>query len=362
MIDDTMAHCMSLTQIGNGPVEVSDAVRLAEKPLVSVMMITYNHAKYLAEAIEGVVSQQCDFPFELIIGEDASSDGALQIALDYQKRYPEIIRVVHSRSNVGMNANGKRIFERARGEFLAYCEGDDYWCRTDKLARQVALMRSDPGIGIVHTDWVRSRFKSGAWRFNAGRSVHHRVPARLLQGDLCRTWHFPKILRTCTVLLRRATVQHLMDSDLAKKQYRFGDSVLNAYVALQWRVGYVPAVAAVYRISPNSALRSGTRARVSFYKSCLEFDDDACAFFGARAGYGGGYRWESGMGLLLWAMRARNVKSAFEAIRDLRRHFGVLDFIKEGWRAVALRLPTLRRQQRMLPGVVGDAAKQADHR
>lgn len=115
-------------------------------------MITYNHADYLAEAIEGVVKQSCDFPFELIIGEDASSDATRQIALEYQKRFPEIIRVIYSENNVGMNINSKRIFEKARGEYIAYCEGDDFWIDTEKLKKQVAIIKQNPQIGIVHSN------------------------------------------------------------------------------------------------------------------------------------------------------------------------------------------------------------------
>ncbi|HTA64400.1 MAG TPA: glycosyltransferase, partial [Xanthomonadaceae bacterium] len=186
--------------------EASDASQLVRDPLVSVLMITYNHADYLAEAIEGVVSQRCDFPFELIIGEDASSDATRSVALEYQRRYPQIVRVIHSHGNVGMLANARRIFDRARGEFVAYCEGDDYWCFRDKLARQVELMRDDPRVSIVHADWVRARLTDGRWKLEPG-SVHRRVPLPLLQGDIFRTWHYPKILRTCTVLVRRETMQ-----------------------------------------------------------------------------------------------------------------------------------------------------------
>ena len=94
--------------------ETSDASQLTPNPLVSVLMITYNHAEYLAEAIESVVRQACVFPFELLIAEDASNDATRQIALEYQKRYPHIIRVVYSQNNVGMNANSWRIFAKAR--------------------------------------------------------------------------------------------------------------------------------------------------------------------------------------------------------------------------------------------------------
>tara|TARA_R110000850_G_scaffold213377_1_gene339359 strand:- start:11541 stop:12560 length:1020 start_codon:yes stop_codon:yes gene_type:complete len=330
--------------------ETSDELRLVPSPHVSVLMITYNHAAYLAEAIEGVLKQQCDFTFELLIGEDASTDSTRQVALEYQKRYPEIIRVIYSSENVGMNANSRRIFEKARGKYVAYCEGDDFWCTQDKLARQVALLESDEEIGIVHSDWTRAYPKDGQWTYDFTKSVHCRVATKHLSGHLFKTWYYPKILRTCTILLRRKTVSDWYASGLMDTRYHFGDSVLSAYITQRWRVGYIPAVMAVYRVSPNSALRSGAKVRVAFYQSSLHFDTAAQEFFsrtGAR--YHSGYRWESTAGLLIWGLRARDFSAAKSALIDFWQHFSLISFIRTGIHSVSMRLPTLRRQPRRIP-------------
>ena len=324
--------------------ETSDPLLLVKAPRVSVLMITYNHADYLAEAIEGVVCQECDFPFELIIGEDASSDSTRQVAHEYQKRYPGIIRVVFSPTNVGMNANSHRIFARARGEYVAYCEGDDFWCARDKLARQVAMMESDAGMGVVHTDWARATMKGGIWKHDVHASVHCRVPTRFLKGNLFHTWHFPKLLRTCTILLRRKTMLDWYQSGLMDDKYLFGDSVLSAWVTSLWKVGYIPAVTAVYRVSANSALRSGANSRVAFYRSALQFDTSARTFFAGNPDYPPGYRWESALGLLLWGLRARDFPAAREAVLDLASHFSPASFVATGWRSFAMRMPSISRR------------------
>ncbi|MEN1957642.1 glycosyltransferase family 2 protein [Luteimonas changyuni] len=321
-------------------------------------MITYNHAEHLAQAIEGVVTQVCKFPFELIIGEDASADATLQIATEYQKRYPEIIRVVYSSSNVGMNSNSLRIFARARGQYVAYCEGDDFWCDSDKLAKQVALMKSDPGIGIVHTDWARSRLKDGRWSHDLRKSVHRRTASRYLQGNLFSTWHSPKVLRTCTILLRRTTMVEWYDSGIMNENYHFGDSVLAAWITSRWKAGYIPAVMAVYHVSPNSALRSGARSRVAFYRSALEFDTAARTFFASRVDYPSGYRWESAAGLLLWGARARDAQAIKDALLDFTRNFTLAGFLEAGLKAVVMRLPSVRRQQREIPSDATNGAVQ----
>jgi glycosyltransferase involved in cell wall biosynthesis len=333
----------------SGTYETSSPHRLVEHPRVSVLMITYNHAKYLAEAIESVVRQACNFPFELIIGEDASKDETLQVAIEYQKRYPEIVRVIHSPTNIGMNANSLRIFERARGEYVAYCEGDDFWCARDKLARQVALMEQDARIGIVHTDWTHARLQRGQWVIDGGRSAHRRVPMKYLAGDLFQTWYLPKILRTCTILLKRSTLREFYRSGLMDLTYPFGDAVLTAWITSGFRIGYVPAITAVYRVSPNSALRSGAKSRVNFYQASLRFDNAARAFFTGIRHYSQGYRWESTAALLVWGLRARDLLAMDVAIREFGCHFTIRQFLVNGFKSIRMRLPTPARQVRDLP-------------
>ncbi len=317
--------------------EISDGARLVEKPLVSVLMLAYNHGAYLAEAIESVVSQKCDFPFELVIGEDRSTDDTRAIALEYQKAYPERVRLICSENNVGMNANFRRIFAKARGEFVAYCEGDDYWCDENKLAGQTRLLLGDGGIGAVHSDWVRARVEHGAWQVDWARTMHRGIPRRLLEGDIFANFHYPKILRTCTTMHRRSAIADGLSSPLAAKEYRFVDTVLTAYLTSRWRIAYLPAVTAVYRESPGSALRSGRQAQLRFLMSCLEFDSEARRFFADRSDYPSGYRFEHSVALCVKALALGEFSLASSAFGDIRRHFGVADFFRAGIDSIKLR-------------------------
>lgn len=350
MSDSTKLPTASHASLNNDLIEVSDATRLVKSPLVSVLMVAYNHADYLAHAIEGVISQQCDFSFELIIGEDASSDETMEIALDYQRRYPAIVRIIHSAANVGAGANFQRIVSKARGEYVAFCDGDDYWCATNKLGNEVELIRHDPDVGVVHTDWVRSHVEDGRWVVAWSNCVHRRVPRSLLEGDVFSTFHYPKILRSCTVLFRRSIVLECAASELGRKKYKFGDAVLAAYTTSRWKVAYLPEVTAVYRESPNSVLRSGKQARLDFLKSSLEFDTDARRFFADWPGYPQAYRWEVAVGLFLWSISARNAEAAKFALADICAHFGVVGFIAAGLHTLVMRRPTLRRQRRCVSG------------
>lgn len=120
----------------------------AIQPLISICMITYNHEKYIDEAITGVLAQITTFPFELIIGEDCSNDKTMDIIRRYQKKYPEVIKVISSNINVGMQKNFERTFQACKGNYIALCEGDDYWTDYGKLQKQVTFLEDNPDFSI----------------------------------------------------------------------------------------------------------------------------------------------------------------------------------------------------------------------
>jgi glycosyltransferase involved in cell wall biosynthesis len=320
-------------------IEVSDPARLVAAPTISVLMLAYNHGQWIGEAIASVLAQRTGEPFELIVGEDCSTDDTRAIALDWQRRHPDRIRVVYPETNAGMAANFRRLVDAARGEFLAYCEGDDYWCHPAKLDAQAALLRAEPRAAIVHADWVRAKPMEGAWHVDPDRTAHARMDPRFLSGDLFPVFYLPRLLRTCTVMHRRDAVRAFFDSPLGAARLRFVDTALSAFLTSRWRTQYWPEVAAVYREAPNSALRSGRRSFLGFLRSALAFDTVARAYFVERPDYPTAYRWECAIGLLLRAMRLGDRDAMREALADLRAHYGLASFVSAGWTALRLRWP-----------------------
>lgn len=124
--------------------EISDPTRLLLHPVVSVLMMTRQHQAYLEQAVVSVLTQKFREPFELLIGEDASTDQTLEVACSLQHQHPERIRVLHAEHNVGITANFLRLVAHARAPFLALLEGDDYWTDPDKLTLQLELLRRHP--------------------------------------------------------------------------------------------------------------------------------------------------------------------------------------------------------------------------
>lgn len=121
-------------------------------PLVSAIILTYNQAAYIAQAIECALNQQTDFDYEILIGEDCSNDGTREIVFDYQQRYSKQITVVTSDRNVGLLDNYCRTVRQARGKYIAGCSGDDYWHNPAKTQMQADFLERNPDCGMVHAD------------------------------------------------------------------------------------------------------------------------------------------------------------------------------------------------------------------
>src|SRR5690625_4147124 len=123
----------------------------ASEPAVSICCVTYNHEKYIEAAIKSFLMQETDFPFEVIIGEDCSTDGTRNIIDRYCIKYPNLIRVISSDANVGMNRNTSRVFNAARGKYIAICEGDDHWTDSGKLQKQKDFMDSSEDYVLCYS-------------------------------------------------------------------------------------------------------------------------------------------------------------------------------------------------------------------
>jgi len=117
-----------------------------DKPLVSICCITYNHELYITEAIESFLMQETDFPFEVLVHDDCSTDNTANIIREYEKKYPNIIKPIYQKENQyskGMKIT-PMVIKKAAGKYIALCEGDDYWTDSEKLQIQLDLMLKDP--------------------------------------------------------------------------------------------------------------------------------------------------------------------------------------------------------------------------
>lgn len=129
---------------------------------VSVSIVTYNHEEYIAKALESILMQRTNFDYEIVIGEDCSSDNTREIIVGYQKKYPDKFRLLLNEKNLGMHANGAQVLDACKGEYISMLDGDDYWTSPDKLQKQVDFLDNHPECSacfhdalIVHEDGSR---------------------------------------------------------------------------------------------------------------------------------------------------------------------------------------------------------------
>lgn len=240
------------------------------EPLVSVEMITYNHAPYIARAIEGVLRQKTNFPIELVIGEDCSTDGTREIVFDYLGKYPDIVRVVTSDNNVGAAENSFRTEMACRGKYIAYCEGDDYWHDPYKLQIQAEYLENHPECGLVHSDYDRYFTESGKKISNFNQAMNNKLPDKLGICEILRGGKYLYIL-TCTVMVRKDLVVDIIASDRSVYQtgkYAIGDTPRWAEIAYKAGTHYIDKSLATYNVLSNSASKSKDKvAQLVFSKS-----------------------------------------------------------------------------------------------
>lgn len=134
--------------------------RIDDPPHVSIRCLTYNHAPYIAQAIESFLEQKTNFPFEIIVHDDASTDGTDKIVREYEKKYPKIIKPIYEKENLYSKKDGslRRIIDsKCRGDYIALCEGDDYWCNCDKLQKQVDFLDAHPDYSACTHNTIMKR-------------------------------------------------------------------------------------------------------------------------------------------------------------------------------------------------------------
>jgi len=212
-------------------------------PLVSVRVITYNHEKYIATCLEGVLMQKTNFPFEVIIGEDCSTDHTRQIVLAYQEKYPQIIQVLPLLDeNLGMMPNSMRIQQACRGKYHTMLEGDDYWIDPLKLQKQVDLMEAHPDMTFsFHNTLILNAATAGTHLFFT-TPLH----STLTFAELC------EIKTPTSSVMARADVIATLPAWRIHITF-WGDLLFRLWCAHHGAVGYLDEIMSVYRVHTTGA-------------------------------------------------------------------------------------------------------------
>lgn len=231
-------------------------------PLVSICTICYNQEKYIDECIRNVVGQQFDGCFEYIIGDDCSTDQTHKICEEWQERYPDLIRLLPNTKNLGMMANFFRVLGAAQGKYIAFCEGDDYWCDPKKLQKQVDYLEAHPECGLVYTQVQHYIQRQHRFDILWGGAEETSLESLLDSNSI----------PTPTVLFRRelwATYCSEIKPD--EQNWQMGDYPLWLYIANRSKIHFMDQVTAIYRVLDCSASHFREyEKRVRFCQSSYE--------------------------------------------------------------------------------------------
>lgn len=218
-----------------------------EQPLVSVICITYNHEKYIAQAIESFLMQKTTFPFEVLICDDASTDSTQSIIRKYEEKSPSIIHAIYQTEN--QHSSGKSniplLMQRAKGKYFAVCEGDDYWTDEYKLENQVTIMEAHSECtGCCHN--TKAVNETGIPHAGKIQSIHYRKEDVILDKSYlkanCRFCRTPSILIRASVMPKTSEEWEKYNRCKAN-----GDMKLSAIVAATGKMYFIAKNMADYR-------------------------------------------------------------------------------------------------------------------
>ena len=227
--------------------KVEDWSRLPADPLVCVMVVTYNHEGYIAQTLDGILMQEVDFPYEIIIGEDKSTDRTREIVCEFQRRYPDKIRLQLSRENLfSQKLAGIGILHACRGKYLAQCEGDDYWTDPLKMQKQVDFLEMHPECSACYTNAAvvnENGSPNPSIYLGAGPPaawIVQPAEARRTQDDIFTRLAIP----TCTLCYR---AHYLRDLPKWANRTATGDWAMAMVLSGHGPIQYLDEITATYR-------------------------------------------------------------------------------------------------------------------
>jgi len=236
----------------------------SELPLVSVVCITYNHEKYIRQALDGFVMQQCSFPIEIIVHDDASTDNTVNIINEYLEKC-SYMRAIFQKENQYSREDFDRFEslykKETRGKYIAVCEGDDYWTDPLKLEKQILFLEANSDYGMSYTKAKYYIQKENKYTTIIGGYLN-----TFDSFILRKTW-----VPTLTVVMRKKLLAKYYDEIRPREQkWLLGDLPKWLWFVKNSKIQFEDCVTGVYRVLPESVSNTkNAEKKVNFFKSCI---------------------------------------------------------------------------------------------
>lgn len=221
-------------------------------PLVSICCTAYNHEKYIAQALDSFLAQKVNFPFEILVHDDVSTDSTAQIIRAYAQKYPDVVKPMFQTENQysrGVPINETFNFPRAQGKYIALCECDDFWCDESKLQRQIDYMEKHPDCtfsftnGYVHDEsGVRTQDRAFLPYYESDKRVYKEESGVYSLADIAKINFIP----TASFVFRVDALRSL-PPEFTEKECQHGDLRMKLYLTACGHAWYEHVYGCTYR-------------------------------------------------------------------------------------------------------------------
>ena len=210
----------------------------------------YNQEKFVRQTMDCILAQQCSYPFEIVIGDDASSDTTRAILEEYQQKHPGIIRLLPKAPNKGVLRNYADVVKACKGNYIAFCHCDDYWHDPLKLQKQVDFLETNPDYGLIHTDADFYMENSQSTLYSYHAKTHPNMP----EGDVFTDLVLSKFsITTPTALYSKAAMDKYVDFDeFERAGFLYEDLPTWLALSKHVKVKFLKDSTSTYRVIENS--------------------------------------------------------------------------------------------------------------
>lgn len=236
---------------------------------VSILMPTYNHEKYIKQAIESCLNQKTKYSWELLINDDCSTDKTFSIAKSYAEKYPKQIFISKSDKNEGLLTSYKKLIQKSRGKYLAILESDDIWLNNSKLEKQISFLEEKKDYGLCASDFIRIDQNSNPIDFT-NHTFDEGLGGNWFNQEMCQN-----MLGAVTVVFRKSVYDAFCDID----KYIFNgfntfDYPVWLEISANSKCKYIHEKLAAYRIISSSISNSGNlKKRIDFENGVTQIQE-----------------------------------------------------------------------------------------
>lgn len=226
-------------------------------PYISVVMTSYNRVHYIGQAIDSILAQKCNFPIEIIIGDDCSVDNSRELLQSYKDKYPNIFVLNFQSENVGFGPNWASTCKLARGKYIAFLDDDDYWCDESRLQVMADIMDADDSIGLIYTNRFILDVESGE-----KHPANISIPEEVDIVDYLHTKGFPILFSTSMV--RKTLINTYVNlDDYIRLKFPIQDWPTAMLIAPYCKFKYIEKPTVVYRSYQGSMSKPQTYEQIT---------------------------------------------------------------------------------------------------